>query len=137
MPKYSKRSKAKLETCHPDLRKIYNEVIKCIDVTILEGIRTFEQQEEYLRKGFSQTMKSKHLPQSDGYSHAVDAAPYPIIWDDKLRFCYYQGIVKGIAHILYKNKEIGHRTRHGIDWDGDGDIKEHKLFDGPHVELKK
>lgn len=129
MPKFSKRSLDKLNTVHPDLRKVYFELIKIMDITILEGIRSFETQEEYVRTGKSKTLKSKHLEQSDGYSHAVDAVPYPIDWGDKDRFIYMQGMIRGIA------SQMGIKVRSGIDWDSDGEISDHSFFDGPHCEL--
>ena len=137
MSKYSNKSKQKLSECHLDLQLIYQNLIEIIDVTILEGKRSIERQEELVRTGMSKTMDSKHLEQEDGTSHAVDAAPCPIDWGDRERFIYMQGIIRGISHILYKNGDIEHKTRHGIDWDDDGNIKEHSFFDGPHVELKK
>jgi hypothetical protein len=39
--------------------------------------------------------------------------------------------------MLYEKGEISHKLRLGVDWDGDGDIKEHSFFDGPHIELVK
>jgi len=102
-----------------------------MDVTVLQGVRSKEEQEELVRKGMSKTLKSKHLKQNDGYSHAIDLAPFPIDWNDKDRFIYMQGMVRGIAGAL--NIKI----RSGIDWDSDGKIKDHSFFDGPHVELEK
>jgi len=131
MYRFSRKSKEKLETCHPDIQKICNELIKIMDVTVLEGIRTKEQQEEYVRTGMSQTMDSRHLDQGDGYSHAVDLAPYPIDWSDRERFIYMQGMIRGIA------QQLGIEVRSGIDWDSDGQLKDHSFFDGPHFELKK
>lgn len=129
MYKFSRKSQAKLDTCHDDIKKICNELIKVMDVTVLEGVRTVEQQEEYVRTGKSQTMKSKHLPQEDGLSHAVDLAPYPIDWNNMNRFYYMQGLIKGIA------SQLGIKVRLGIDWDGDGETKDHSFVDGPHFEL--
>ena len=129
MPKFSKKSKDLLSKAHPDLQIIYNELIKIMDVTILETLRTKETQEEYVRTGKSKTMKSKHLEQDDGFSHAVDAAPWPIDWNDRERFVYMQGMIRGIAHAK------GIKVRSGIDWDSDGQIKDHTFFDGPHTEL--
>lgn len=131
MYKYSKKSKEKLATCHPDLQKLLNEAIKYYDITILEGIRTKERQEELVRTGMSKTMKSKHLDQGDGYSHAVDCAIYPIDWSDRERFVLLQGFLMGIA------TQMGIKIRLGVDWNSDGNIKEHKFFDGPHLELVK
>lgn len=130
MYKFSKKSKDKLATCHPNIQKICNELIKIMDVTVLEGVRTKEQQEEYVRTGKSKTMNSKHLKQQDGYSHAVDLVPYPIDWSDTKRFAYMQGMVRGIA------LQLGIEVRSGIDWDSDGQLKDHTFFDGPHFEIK-
>lgn len=134
---YSKKSRDELKTCHPDLQKIFNEAIKHMDITILEGRRSKKRQEELVRTGKSKTMNSKHLDQGDGFSHAIDASFYPIDWSDRERFTFYQGFIKGIAAVLHSRGEITHKTRHGVDWDNDGNIKEHSFFDGPHVELIK
>lgn len=131
MYKFSKRSRKRLETCHPDIQKVFNEVIKYVDCTILEGIRTKEQQKEYVRTGKSKTMKSKHLEQSDGYSHAVDVMPYPIDWNDWHKNYLFGGFVLGIA------KSMGVELRYGGDWDGDFQTKDHSFLDLPHFELRK
>ena len=39
---------------------------------VVEGVRTKELQEQYVKEGKSRTMNSKHLKQPDGYGHAVD-----------------------------------------------------------------
>ena len=125
MYKFGKKSKQELSTVHPDLQKIMNELIKLMDVTIVEGLRSKEYQEKLVRLGFSQTLKSKHLT-----GDAVDVCPYPIDWEDRERFIYMQGMIRGIAHMM------GIPVRSGIDWDSDGSLKDHTFFDGPHVELK-
>jgi len=132
---YSNASQAKLNTCHPDIQKVLHKAIKNYDITIIEGVRTTERQEELVRTGMSKTMKSKHLKQDDGYSHAVDCALWPIDWNDRERFVFLQGYLKGLADAMYESGEITHRIRLGVDWDGDGNIKEHSFFDGPHIEM--
>jgi len=127
--KYSKKSREKLETCHPDLQRLFNEVIKHVDCTILEGVRTKERQEDLVRTGRSKTMNSKHLDKGDGYSHAIDVSLYPIVWDQPEKFIAFSFFVKGIA------TSMGIKIRLGVDWDGDFDITEHNFFDGPHIEL--
>jgi peptidoglycan L-alanyl-D-glutamate endopeptidase CwlK len=133
---YSSKSKAKLGTCHPDIQKVLNKAIKHYDITIIEGARSTERQEELVRTGKSKTMKSKHLKQADGFSHAVDCALYPIDWADRERFVFLQGYLKGLADAMLEAGEITHTIRLGVDWDSDGNIKEHSFFDGPHIELK-
>jgi peptidoglycan L-alanyl-D-glutamate endopeptidase CwlK len=135
MPKFSATSRSRLETCHPDLQRVFNEVIKYRDCSVLEGIRTVEMQAHYVATGRSQTMNSKHLKQADGYSHAVDGARYPILWDDHAGFALFAGFVLGVAQMLLEAGEISHMLRSGIDWDDDGNVKEHSFFDGPHFEI--
>lgn len=129
MPKFSNRSLEKLGTCHPDLQKLFNIIIKSVDCTIIEGARTLETQEEYLRTGKSLTINSKHLLQRDGYSHAVDVMAYPIDWGDWKRNSMFVGYVLATANWL--NIEI----RSGIDWNRDFQIKDHSFLDAPHFEL--
>ena len=61
---FSKTSKSRLETCHDELQRLFNEVIKCKDCSILEGARSDERQEELYSQGKSQldgiTKKSNH-----------------------------------------------------------------------------
>ena len=129
MYSFSRKSKAKLETCHPDLQRVFEEVIKHVDVTILEGVRSLETQKEYVRRGSSKTLKSKHLVQPDGYSHAVDAIIWPITWEDRERFIAFAGFVRGIA------AGMGINITSGIDWDCDFSVKDHSFFDGPHFQI--
>lgn len=130
MYKYSQKSKDKLATCHPDIQRVFNEAIKYVDITILEGVRTLETQEEYVRTGKSKTLQSKHLEQADGYSHAVDFAPFPIDWEDRERFCMVAGFIKGIA------SQMGVNLRLGSDWGGTFQPNKYSFFDGPHIELE-
>jgi len=138
MNKLSKRSQERYDTLHPDLQLILDYMLDIVDFSIIEGVRTKERQREYVSKGLSKTMNSKHLPNKDGLSEAVDIFPYPNgDWSDTARFTYYQGIAKGVAHMLHVIGDIDHVIRNGVDWDSDGEIKDHTFFDGPHLELKK
>jgi peptidoglycan L-alanyl-D-glutamate endopeptidase CwlK len=130
MPKFSKRSQDRLNTCHPLLRKVFEEVVKKVDCTIIEGVRTVETQKEYVRTGKSTTMNSKHLPQADGTSWAVDCIAYPVEWDNWQRNYMFAGYVKGVAH------SMGIDLRMGADWDGDFTTKDQKFHDLPHFELR-
>ena len=142
MPAFSKKSKALLEQCHPDLQKVMNEAIKIIDFTVLEStIRTKEQQAEYVKTGKSKTMNSKHLKRyckdfGGDCSFALDACPYPIDWNDRERFCLMAGIVLGIAKV-YKDLGI---IKSDIVWGGDFNMnnvtKDEKFSDCPHFEVK-
>jgi len=135
MYKYSKKSSDRLSTCHPDLQKIFNEAIKHMDITILEGVRSKERQEELVRTGKSKTLDSRHLKQDDGYSHAVDASPYPINWSDEKhnmnRWYMFVGFIKGLA------AKMDIDIRCGGDWDGDGTTSDQTFHDLPHFEIRK
>ena len=43
MPRFSNRSKTRLESCHSDLQRLMNEVIKHVDITVLEGYRSTDK----------------------------------------------------------------------------------------------
>jgi peptidoglycan L-alanyl-D-glutamate endopeptidase CwlK len=129
MPKFSQRSLEKLNSCHPDLVKLFNEVIKHVDCTIIEGVRTQETQIEYYRTGKSKTLNSKHLMQPDGFSHAVDAMICKIDWNDNIRNAMFTSFVRATAI------QMGIKIRSGIDWDSDWQIKDHSFHDYPHFEL--
>ena len=72
--KLSNRSKGKLEGVHPDMVAVVERAIELtkVDFGVTYGVRTVEEQEKLVASGRSQTMKSKHLIQDSGYSHAVD-----------------------------------------------------------------
>lgn len=99
------------------------------DITVIESVRTIEKQKENVAKGVSWTMKTKHLRQPDGYSHAVDIAPYPVDWNNKDRFNTMAD------HVMKAAKELGIKVRWGGDWNRNGDWRDEKSYDGPHFEL--
>ncbi len=67
-----------LEGVHPDLAWVVGYAIKTSeqDFSVVDGMRTADEQAENVRTGVSQTMKSKHLVQKDGWAHAVDLVPW-------------------------------------------------------------
>lgn len=72
------RSRAELQRVHPDLVRVVQRAIQITtqDFTVHDGIRTLADQRELVRRGASQTLNSKHLPQADGFGHAVDLVPW-------------------------------------------------------------
>lgn len=125
MYKFGKRSKEKLKGVDPRLVKVLNELIKIMDVTIIEGVRSKERQEQLLAQGKTKTKYSKHIT-----GKAVDLAPYPINWKDREMFHYMGGMLRGIG------QSMGLKIRWGGDWDSDGDINDNKFDDLVHVEIK-
>jgi len=126
MPQFSASSKAKLATCHPDLQRLSNEVIKHRVCTIVSGRRGELEQNNLVDEGYSQlkypTSKHNALP-----SMAVDVMPYHVDtphlrWDDTDGLNEFAGFVFGIAALL--NIKINW----GGHWQG--------FRDRPHYELK-
>ncbi len=120
MAKFSRKSKDRLATCHHDLQRLFNEVIKHHDCAILCGHRTASEQHSAKVKGFSNVdwPNSKHnsLP-----SIAVDVAPYPIDWSDIERFNVFAAFVQQTAD------DMGIKIKWG------GTFK--SFYDGPHYQL--
>ena len=106
---------------------IFNEVIKTIDCSVLEGNRSEAQQRENIEKGVSWTMRSKHLRDP---SHAVDVAPYPIDWNDIKRFKLFAAFVFATA------KRLKISIRYGATWSRNPTDKyTGSHSDHPHFEL--
>lgn len=128
MSKFSELSLSRLKQCHPDLQKVFYEVEKHIECTVLCGYRGEKEQNDAYNGGFSKLKypKSKHnlIP-----SRAIDVAIYPINWKNRDSFIYFAGFVMGIA------KQLGVKIRCGVDFNSNLDFKDDSLFDGPHFEL--
>lgn len=117
-----------LSEAHPDLQRLFHEVIKHYDCTVIEGHRGEEEQNKAYHAGHSKLKfpQSKHNKMP---SLAVDVCPYPIDWKDYKRFYYFGGLVKGIA------SQMGIKIRWGGDWDGDNQFTDQRFHDLPHFEL--
>ena len=76
--KLSQRSLDRLDGVHPKLVETVKKAIEYTDVDfgVIYGVRDLETQKKLFESGKSQTMKSKHLIQEDGYAHAVDLMAY-------------------------------------------------------------
>lgn len=132
--KLSNRSLSNLKQCHPQLCVVVARAIQIsqVDFIVGAGIRSLDEQRENVRKGVSKTMDSKHLPQKDGMSHAVDLWPWmngEIPWDE---FSAFRRVADAI---LQAARELDVDLRWGGDWDRDGDSSDHQFLDGPHFEL--
>jgi len=125
MPRFGRKSKERLKGVDAKLVNVANELIKLMDVTVIEGLRSQERQNELVAQGKSKTKFGKHVA-----GKALDLAPYPVDWEDRERFHYMGGLVRGIGHSL------GVSVRWGGDWDSDGEIKDNNFDDLVHVEIK-
>jgi peptidoglycan L-alanyl-D-glutamate endopeptidase CwlK len=155
----SPRTLARLEGVHPLLRATVIEAAAMAqpvdDFTILEGVRSHDQMCVNYGKGrtaaqceakgvpgrFAQPGAAKVTWLNDPFNsahrinprtkfgHAVDAAPYPIDWNDRARFVRLRDLMFAAA------AKVGCRIRWGRDWDSDGRYEEKGETDGPHFEL--
>ena len=128
MPRFSKRSKEILETCDPQLIRIFNEVILTFDCTIISGYRDEKEQNSLVDRGLSKLRfpDSKHNVYP---SLAVDAVPYPINWHDRERMTLFAGFVLGTAI------ELTTQLRWGGDWNMNWEVRDNNFDDLAHFEL--
>lgn len=100
----------------------------CIDkkyqVLIYETIRTKEKQAENVRKGASKTMRSYHL-----VGQALD---FVFVDEKKNALWSINAYVAKMDAINYA-KKLGFTW--GGDWDNDGDWRDEKFLDSPHLQL--
>ena len=128
MPEFGKRSRDQLATAHPDLQRLFNEVIKHYDCAVIIGHRGEQAQNEAVEHGMSK-LKWPDSPHNKTPSQAVDVAPYPVDWKNIKSFYHFAGYVKAVAD------QLGIAIRWGGDWDGDFDLTDQNFFDLPHFEL--
>lgn len=142
MPDFGNLSRTRLETCHPELQRLFQVVVSEFDCSISEGERSKETQDTLFREGKSQLQypHSLHNPdnprnQKDGDPlgvRAVDVTPYPFEpedWIDTRKFYVMAGHVYRVA------AELGIKVRWGGDWDGNGEFRDQSFHDLPHWEL--
>ena len=152
--KLSQRSLGKLEGVHPRLVDVVKTALAhtLTDFGVIYGVRTLDEQKELFEKGASQTMKSYHLVQPDGYAHAVDLMAYVgprASWELSL----YDDLADAMKIAA---KEHGAPVRWGGAWTvsdvriWDGTMEEamnsyvdlrrsqgrRPFIDGPHFELR-
>ena len=129
MPYFGKKSKERLNTCDSKLQKVFNEVIKHVDCSILEGHREKDRQNKLYEEGKTKVKypNGRHNRQP---SSAVDVTPYPVDWKDRERQTLFAGFVIGVA------SQMGINLRWGGDWDQDFQVVDNRFDDFPHFELK-
>jgi len=129
MPYFGKSSKKRLNTCDNKLQKVFNEVIKHVDCSVLEGHRDKDRQNKLYEEGKTKVKypDGRHNRQP---SSAVDVTPYPVDWKDRERQTLFAGFVIGVASQMNIN------LRWGGDWDQDFQVVDNRFDDFPHFELK-
>lgn len=116
----SQKSKDRLSGVHPDLIKVVNRAIEITtcDFAVVEGVRSKARQEQLVKAGASQTMKSRHLT-----GHAVDLGAYvngSVRWDWPLYNQLADAMKKAAAELKIP-----------LEWGGDWTT----LKDGTHFQL--
>mgnify|MGYP003649027901 CR=1 FL=1 len=132
--RFSQRSLARLQTCEPDLVLLMTEALadpSCpSDMTVLEGHRGEDRQNEMVRTGKSQLAwpKSRH---NSTPSQAVDVAPYvdgAVSWS----WPHYYPLADHIKATWARLKADG-RVSGDIEWGGDWT----SFLDGPHWQIAR
>ena len=130
MPRFGKKSLKQLETCHANLRKVFVEVVKTVDCSVLEGHRGKDRQDALYKEGKTK-VRYPHGRHNEFLSRAADVVPYPINWSDRERFHLFAGFVLGTA------KQMGISLRWGGDWNINWFVDDNKFDDFPHFELRE
>jgi peptidoglycan L-alanyl-D-glutamate endopeptidase CwlK len=120
----------RLHGVHPLLVDWALRVVSVMDCTVVSGVRSLTTQAQYVAVGASQTMKSRHLVQEDGYGHAIDLAPYPIDWDKLRSFDILAGVGLAVAH------DMGIPVTWGGDWNRDMDVYDNEFNDLGHFQIE-
>jgi len=149
----SNRSRKKLEGVHPNMVAVVERAIELtkVDFGVTYGVRSVQEQEKLVAAGRSQTMKSKHLVQDTGFSHAVDVVAYDgsnVVWELNV----YDDICDAFKKAA-EEKQVA--VKWGAAW-SEGDIRSYSgtaedamnayidlrrgqgrrpFIDGPHFEL--
>ena len=129
MPHFGRKSKERLNTCESNLQKVFNEVIKHVDCSILEGHRSKDRQNKLYEEEKTK-VKYPYGRHNRQPSSAVDVTPYPVDWKDRERQTLFAGFVIGVA------SQMGINLRWGGDWDQDFQVVDNRFDDFPHFELK-
>lgn len=153
MPSFSERSRAELETAHPDLQKIANEAIKTFDFSVIHGHRDETAQNRLFPKHTKiRWPMSKHNSKP---SNAIDVVPYisgvgglsgspKQISDLVLKWNVSRAKVEqelwwtyGRLHQLFLHiAQANHISiRGGADWDQDDRLLDERFIDAGHFEL--
>lgn len=141
---YGPASRAKLESCHADLERVFKRALtmtpEAVDMTIVWGFRNKAEQ-----NGLDPSVTNARWPESyhntldendDPLSDATDFAPWitlpsgrkGIPWRDENLFCMLAGIVLAAAHI----ERVA--LTWGADFDRDGSTRDQTLGDLGHFQ---
>ena len=125
---WSRSSYRRLVSCHVALIHLGMAAADSLDITVICGHRSDDEQDSLFLLGKSQLQagQSKHNLTP---SAAIDLAPYPIDWKDRERATLFAGFVLGIAWAA------GIDCRWGGDWNSNWQVRDNSFDDLWHFEL--
>ena len=129
MPRFGSKSKQNLASWDKRLQKVFNEVIKYVDCSVIEGHRSCARQNKLYEEGKTK-VRFPNGRHNANPSMAADVVPYPVDWNDRERFHLFAGFVLGIA------RSMGIKLRWGGDWNMNFEVDDNKFDDFPHFEVK-
>jgi len=141
MATFSKKSKALIDTLHPDLQRVLYEAIKIVDFTVLCGLRNKQDQNKAVSTGNSKLAypNSKHNRSkcADGsydytISDAVDIVPYPVKWPNAKNQTTKEYTQRIGAFFMLAGVMLTVANKLNIKLRWGGNFK--SFFDGPHFE---
>lgn len=125
----NQKSKERLATVEPALASVIEACVAKFPkaMSITEGIRTIEQQRQYVKEGKSKTMNSYHIPRPGRkYARAVDVA----IFKDDGTYSGDMADYKEFAVLVLKEAaKRGLKIRWGGNWT--------TFPDGPHFQIEQ
>ena len=143
----------RLQGVNEQLVETVQEAIKLssVDFGVIYGVRDLAEQKRLYEAGRSQTMRSKHLLQADGTSHAVDLMAYDgknpswdIVMNDDIADAMKEGSIKTGAKICWG---AAWHIDNIAEWDGTMEAamnayvdlrrsqNRRPFIDGPHFQL--
>lgn len=159
MFKYGHKSMAVMDTLHPSYRPPLMDVIKIVDITLIEGARDEARQKRLYDEKRTTVLfpNSAHnilrpldpsfafdaMPYTPGFPGGIDWRTAPELWA-----AINRGEEKEAKAILENIRRIRHTAgiilgifhAHGIplvngaDWDRDNKFDDHKFSDSPHYQ---
>ncbi len=122
----SRRSLSHLDGVHKDLQKLVKRALQLssVDFTVIDGMRTREEQRELVASGASKTLNSRHLT-----GHAVDVVPYvdgAISWDWDDYYPMADAFIKAAKELDIK-----------IRWGGNWQVNDIRTWKGSALELNQ
>lgn len=124
--RFSQKSLNKLSQCDDSLQRVAIRALEIskYDFGIGETLRTIERQTELVAEGKSWTMNSRHLPNTEGVSEALDILVYvngKLTWESK----YFRKVIQAFITAAI---ELNVQLEFGGLWES--------VEDWPHVQLK-